>query len=622
MPRSKKNKALKGGMSDGKALGGLFRLILEGRKAKCVIVVVAILVNSVSVAGNAFFTMILVNSYIVPLVKAKAQGGVVDFTGLTHAVLFMAALCMLGVIANLVSSRMMAIMGQDVQQDIRNKMFEHMQTLPIGYFDTHAFGDIMSYYTNDIDTLRQMITQSIPQVLTAAITLAAAIVAMLVISPVLLTIVLIIFVIDAIVVRWVQVHSSRHFTVQQEALGTLDGFIEEMIQGQRVVKVFNHQRESQEIFDGHNDVLRESAYRANAYSNILMPILVNTGYLQYALIAVVGAVLFLTDKAIGITLGAVASFVQLGRVFSVNLARVSQQANYIIMALAGTKRILGFLSTESEHDSGFIDLVATGDGYQWSKPEADGTTTLVPLRGDVVLDHVNFSYVPDKPILHDISMHAKPGQKLALVGATGAGKTTITNLITRFYDIDSGAIYYDGLNIHDIKKTALRRSFGVVLQDTNLFTGTVYDNIRYGRLDATDDEIREAARYTDADGFIQTLAEGYETEVSGGSDSLSQGQRQLLSIARAAIADPPAMVLDEATSSIDTRTEKLIQSGMDTLMNDRTTFVIAHRLSTIRNSDLICVIDGGRIIETGTHDELIKQKGYYYQLYTGVFDIE
>ncbi|MCL2882580.1 MAG: ABC transporter ATP-binding protein/permease, partial [Coriobacteriia bacterium] len=581
-PRNDKTK--KGGMGDWQALKGLFKLIIEGRKAKCIVVVIAILVNSVAIAGNAFFTMILVNNYIVPLVNAKTHGQPVVFTGLTHAVLLMAAICAVGVVANLVSSRMMAIMGQDVQQDIRNKMFAHMQTLPIGYFDTHAFGDIMSYYTNDIDTLRQMITQSIPQVLTAAITLLAAIVAMFIISPILLIIVLAIFVIDAVVVRWVQVHSSRHFTVQQEALGKLDGYIEEMIQGQRVVKVFNHQKRSQESFDEHNDVLRESAYRANAYSNILMPILVNTGYLQYALIAVVGAVLFLTDKAIGITLGAVASFVQLGRVFSVNLARVSQQTNYIIMALAGTKRILRFLEAESEQDSGYIDLVEIEDGYAWSRLEADGATTLIPLQGDIVLDHVDFSYVPEKPILHDISMRAKPGQKLALVGATGAGKTTITNLITRFYDIDAGTIYYDGLDIRDIKKSALRRSFGVVLQDTNLFTGTVYDNIRYGRLNASDADIRRAAEYTDADGFIQTLAEGYETEVSGGSDSLSQGQRQLLSIARAAIADPPAMVLDEATSSIDTRTEKLIQSGMDTLMSERTTFVIAHRLSTIRNA--------------------------------------
>ena len=617
-----RNNNPKGGMGDWQALKGLFALIVEGRKTKCVVVVIAILVNSVSIAGNAFFTMILVNNYIVPLVKAKAQGAPVVFTGLIHAVLFMACVCSVGVVANLVFSRMMAVMGQDVQQDIRNKMFEHMQTLPIGYFDTHAFGDIMSYYTNDIDTLRQMITQSIPQVLTAIVTLLAAIVAMLIISPILLLIVLAILVINAICVRWIQVHSSRFFTVQQEALGKLDGYIEEMIQGQRVVKVFNHQARSQEGFDAYNDTLRESAFRANAYTNVLMPILVNTGYLQYALIAVVGAVLFLTDKAIGVTLGAVASFVQLGRVFSVNLARVSQQANYIIMALAGMKRILRFLDEQPESDSGFIDLVEVADGHAWSRPEADGSTTLTPLRGEVVLDHVDFSYVPDKPILHDISMCAKPGHKLALVGATGAGKTTITNLITRFYDIDAGTIYYDGLDIRDIKKSALRRSFGVVLQDTNLFTGTVYDNIRYGRLDATDAEICRAAQYTDADDFIQTLAEGYETEVSGGSDSLSQGQRQLLSIARAAIADPPAMVLDEATSSIDTRTEKLIQSGMDSLMSERTTFVIAHRLSTIRNADTICVIDGGRIIETGDHDELMARRGYYYQLYTGVFDIE
>ncbi len=617
MPRE----ALKGGMGDWQALKGLFRLIVERRRGKVAIVIVAIFVNSVTIAGNAAFTMILVNSYIVPLVKAKALGQPVVFTGLIHAVLFMVCVCSVGVIANLVFSRLMAVMGQDVQQDIRNKMFEHMQALPIGYFDTHAFGDIMSYYTNDIDTLRQMITQSIPQVLTAVVTLLAAMVAMFIISPVLLVIVLVILAANVAVVRWIQEHSSRHFTVQQEALGKLDGYIEEMIAGQRVVKVFNRQERSQAVFDEHNDVLRESAYQANAYSNVLMPILVNTGYLQYALIAVVGSVLYL-DGVAGITLGAVASFVQLGRVFSVNLARVSQQTNYIIMALAGMKRILRFLGAEPERDSGFIDLVETESGHAWSRPEADGTTTLIPLRGEVVLDHVDFSYVPGKPVLRDISMHAEPGHKLALVGATGAGKTTITNLITRFYETCAGTITYDGLDIRDIRKSALRRSFGVVLQDTNLFTGTVCDNIRYGRLDATDEEVRAAARATDADDFIQTLAEGYETEISGGSDSLSQGQRQLLSIARAAIADPPALVLDEATSSIDTRTEKLIQSGMDTLMAGRTTFVIAHRLSTVRDADAICVIDGGRIIESGSHDELMKLKGYYFQLYTGVFDIE
>ena len=509
-----------------------------------------------------------------------------------------------------------------------------MQSLPIRYFDTHQSGDTMSRYTNDTDTLRQMIAQSMPQMFSSVITIVAVFCAMVATSIYLTLVVLAVVAVMFIVSRKIAGKSRRYFLRQQQSLGQTNGYIEEMINGQKVVKVFCHEEEAKEGFDGFNDQLCVNATEANRFANILMPIMANIGNLQYVLIAIIGGFLALGGVG-GLTLGMIASFLQLSKSFSMPISQVSQQLNSVIMALAGAERIFELMDEEPEADEGYVTLVnarmengevaetreRTGL-WAWKHPHHDGTVTYTPLTGDVRFDDVDFGYSEDKIVLHNITLFAEPGQKVAFVGATGAGKTTITNLINRFYDLADGKIRYDGININKIKKSDLRRSLGIVLQDTSLFTGTVMENIRYGRLDATDEEVYAAARRANADGFINQLSEGYDTVLSGDGSGLSQGQRQLLAIARAAVADPPVMILDEATSSIDTRTESIVQKGMDALMHGRTVFVIAHRLSTVQNSDVIMVLDGGRIIERGTHDQLIAQKGRYYQLYTGAFELE
>ena len=610
----------------------LLSYVGRGYLIRFFLVLVCILVSAVASVASSLFLKDLIDVYIMPLLAMDNP----VFTGLLHALLTMACLYVVGALCALAYNRLMVTISQGVQKKIRDDLFGHMQTLPIRYFDTHAHGDVMSVYTNDVDTLRQMLSQSIPQVINSLMMIVVTFVSMVVLNLTLTGVVIVCIVCMLLVTRFLAGRSGRYFVRQQVKLGDLNGYIEEMINGQKVVKVFCHEEEAQEGFDRVNDALFESAYKANKYANILMPILINIGNIQYVVIAMVGGALALNGLGGGITLGVIASFLQLSKSLTNPISQISQQLNSVVMALAGAQRIFDLMDEPSEEDHGTVTLVNVSynkDGalqetsertnlWAWKVPQEDGSFAYTKLAGDVRFDDVDFAYEEGKTILHDISLFAKPGQKLAFVGATGAGKTTITNLINRFYDIADGKIHYDGISINDIHKPDLRRSLGIVLQDTNLFTGTVRENVRYGNLSATDEEVEAAAVLANADDFIRRLPQGYDTMLTGNGANLSQGQRQLIAIARAAVADPPVMILDEATSSIDTRTEAIVQRGMDSLMTGRTVFVIAHRLSTVRNSDAIMVLDHGRIVERGDHEDLIRQHGLYYQLYTGAFELE
>ena len=599
-----------------------------------IIVMVCIFVTAFAQTTGSTALGQLVDQYIMPMVKTNS----VDFGPVLSFVARLACIFVLGMVASFFQSYLMVGVTQGIQKRVRDDMFKKLQTLPLRYFDSNAAGDIMSRFTSDIDTLRQMISQSIPQAVSAVVTLVVVLVTMLTTSWV-LTIVSMITVLGVVfVTKFLAGKSAKHFIGQQRSLGTLNGYIEEMISGQKVVKVFNHEQAVKDEFDQLNEALRKDAYDAGKFSNVMGPINNNLGYLQYAILAVVGGMLCVSStggKAL-LSLGSLMSFMVLSRNFNMPINQISNQINAIVMALAGAERIFELMDQEPEVDEGYVTLVnanidengtiteseqRTGR-WAWKHPHGDGTLTYTELKGDIVMETVDFAYVPEKQVLYDVTLYAHPGQKIAFVGATGAGKTTITNLINRFYDIADGKIRYDGININKIRKADLRRSLGVVLQETNLFTGTVMDNIRYGKLDATDEECIKAAKLANAHDFIVRLPKGYDTELTGNGASLSQGQRQLIAIARAAVADPPVMILDEATSSIDTRTEAQVAKGMDALMHGRTTFVIAHRLSTVMNSDCIMVLDHGRIIERGSHDDLIAQKGTYYQLYTGAFELE
>lgn len=611
---------------------------LGAYKVRFIFVIICIAISSGTVAYSALFIQGLIDNYITPLLTQSQA----DFSGLLHYLIKVAIILFTGVIASYLYNRFMVVIGQGILKKIRDEMFSHMQKLPIRYFDTHSHGDIMSHYTNDTDTLRQMISQSIPQLLNSVMTIIVVFISMLSISFWLTLIVIAFVFIILKVIGSVAGRSGKYFIKQQVSLGDVNGYVEEMINGQKVVKVFCHEEQAKAGFDLKNGELCVNATKANSYANILMPILNNIGFILYVVIAIVGGALgisgvtniSLTGVSV-LTLGAIASFLQLSRSFVNPISQVSQQLNFVVMAIAGAERIFELLDEDVEEDDGNITLVrARKEGnaltecqertghWAWKVPQTDGSTELVEMLGHVEFHDVDFGYVPEKTVLHDITLYAEPGQKVAFVGATGAGKTTITNLINRFYDIQKGTITYDGLDIGRIKKADLRRSLGVVLQDVNLFTGTVMENIRYGKLDATDEECIAAAKLANADGFIRMLPNGYDTVLSGDGSGLSQGQRQLISIARAAVADPPVMILDEATSSIDTRTEAIVQRGMDALMKGRTVFVIAHRLSTVQNSDVIMVLEQGHIIERGSHDKLIEEKGKYYQLYTGAFELE
>ena len=575
----------------------------------------------------------LVDDYILPMVAA----GSTDFGPLLNYLIRLASIFVIGIVASFLQSYLMVGVTQGIQKQIRDETFTKMQKLPIRYFDTNTAGNIMSRYTSDIDTLRQMISQGIPQAVSSVVTLIVVFVTMVKTSWVLTLITMVTVLAVVFVTTTLAKKASKYFIGQQKSLGAVNGYIEEMITGQKVVKVFNHEDASKESFDKLNAELCENAFSAGKFTNMMGPINNNLGYIQYSILAITGGLLVVWSEGTWLSLGALMTFMILSRNFNMPINQISQQFNAIIMAMAGAERVFELMDEEPEADDGYVTLVnahIAEDGtvtetqertghWAWKHPhQADGTITYTPLRGDITMTEVDFAYVPEKTVLHDVTLYAHPGQKVAFVGATGAGKTTITNLINRFYDIADGKIRYDGININKIKKSDLRRSLGIVLQDTNLFTGTVMENIRYGRLDATDEECIHAAKLANAHDFISRLPEGYETELTGNGANLSQGQRQLIAIARAAVADPPVMILDEATSSIDTRTEALVQKGMDALMQGRTTFVIAHRLSTVMNSDCIMVLDHGRIIERGTHEDLIAEKGTYYQLYTGVFELE
>lgn len=621
-PRGPKPKIKNPGKLFARLMGFIFKKYLPA----CIIVVICIFVSVLANVQGTMFTKNLIDDYIVPLLKTKTP----DYGPLLAAMGRVAVFYGIGVISTFAYSKIMIYVSQGTIKNLRVELFSHMQDLPIRYFDSHAHGDIMSIYTNDIDTLRQLISQSLPQILNSAITVVSVFVSMVILNIPLTVLTIVMVIVTTVVTKKFAGFSSRYFLAQQRDLGKVNGFIEEMLNGQKVVKVFTHEQENIEAFDKINDELFESAYNANMYSNMLGPVNAQIGNLSYVLCALAGGVMALSGFG-GLTLGKLASFLTFNKSFNMPISQVSQQFNSIIMALAGCDRIFSLLDESPETDEGYVTLVNAKEenGKLTETPErtglwawkhthqADASVDYKKLEGDVVFDDVDFGYVPEKIVLHDVDLFATPGQKIAFVGTTGAGKTTITNLINRFYDIADGKIRYDGININKIKKADLRHSLGIVLQDTHLFTATVMENIRYGKLDATDDEVYAAARLANADTFIRQLPDGYNTVLTGDGANLSQGQRQLLAIARAAIADPPVLILDEATSSIDTRTERIVQDGMDKLMHGRTTFVIAHRLSTVRNSDCIMVLEQGRIIERGSHDELISKKGKYYQLYTG-----
>lgn len=613
-----------------KILKRLLVYILKEYKFLFFMVLVTIIISSLANVIGTLFLRNLIDDYITPLLNKPES----DFGPLLKMIITMAVIYYVGVISTYIYSRIMIVISQGSLKRIRDDMFAHMENLPIKFFDTHAHGDLMSLYTNDTDALRQMISQGIPQLLSAIITVVSIFASMIYLSIPLTGVEIIIILLMFRVTKIIGAKSGKYFGLQQKDIGAVNGYIEEMMEGQKVVKVFCHEEEAKANFDRLNDMLFNSANNANKYANVLMPIMGNIGYINYVAVAIFGSVLAISAFG-GFTLGGLAAFLQLTRNFSQTINQMAQQFNFVIMALAGAERIFKLLDEKKETDEGYVTLVNAKENenweleeckertgiWAWKHPHEDGTITYTKLLGEVVFDDVDFGYNDEKIILHNIKLYAKQGQKIAFVGATGAGKTTITNLINRFYDIQDGKIRYDGININKIKKDDLRRSLGIVLQDAHLFTGTVADNIRYGKLDATDEEVVAAAKLANADTFIRHLPNGYDTVLTGDGGSLSQGQRQLLTIARAAIADPPVLILDEATSSIDTRTERIVQEGMDKLMKGRTVFVIAHRLSTIKNSDVIMVLDQGRIIERGNHDDLIKEKGKYYQLYTGAFEL-
>jgi len=610
----------------------LLKIISEKYKKHLVLVFICLVISSVVSVSAPLFSKKIIDDYIVPLLGTENP----VFDGLRNLILIMGAIFLLGIISTFIYNRLMVVIAQGTLKKIRDTMFAKMQKLPIRYFDTVPHGDVMSHFTNDTDTLEQMISQSLPQLVSSILSLITVTISMLALSWQLTLFIFIFVFIMLRITMSITKKSGNYFMGQQETLGKVNGYIEEMINGQKVVKVFNYEDRAKKNFDELNENLYSNMVNANKFANILMPILNNLGNLEYVLVAIIGAFLAISGKVPTLTIGTIASFLALTRSFNQPIKNVSSQANTVVMAIAGATRIFKLIDEEPEVDEGYVTLVnakidengnitetpeRTGK-WAWKHPHHDGRLEYVELKGHIEMENVNFGYEPNKEILHNISLYAKPGQKIAFVGATGAGKTTITNLINRFYDIEDGKIRYDGINIKKIKKEDLRRSLGLVLQDTNLFTGTIKDNIKYGKLDATDEEVIEAAKIANAHEFISMLPNGYDTMLTQNGSQLSQGQRQLLAIARCAINDPPVMILDEATSSIDTRTEKLVQEGMDKLMNGRTVFVIAHRLSTVRNSKAIMVLEHGNIIERGTHEQLLEEKGQYYQLYTGAFELE